>query len=819
MSKPNTTLRHAVVAGLAVSGMSALPVFAQTSTNTQDDRNIESIIVTAQKREQSLQDVPIVVTAVSEQLLKDTGVKDIKDLTILTPGLLVTSTSNESVTTARIRGIGTVGDNAGLESSVGIVIDGVYRPRNGVGFGDLGELERIEVLKGPQGTLFGKNTSAGVINVVSKKPQFQFGSDVALTAGNYGDLEGEASITGPFSETVAGRLFVAARQRDGFLDVDRGSGPRTTDEDNDREYYTARGQLLFRPSDSLDIRFVGDYSKRDENCCAAPQAVLTPVAGVLTVLEALQPGSVSNPADPYERDTHMNRSTEQDVTDKGASLEINWDLNALGGATLTSISAWREWETINGQDADFTTVDILYRDPDGDFANKFKQVSEEVRLAGETDHLSWLVGAFYAGEDLESRNQLILGTQFRSYYNALLQGALTSLPANAWPGGQGTRDVYDQDSSSWALFTNNSIRFTDALELTLGLRYTDESKDLDTQYFNEHGGVGCSIIRGIPAFVNSASASTIFGIGCATFDDPIFNNVATSQSLDENEWSGTAKLAYRFTDQVMAYVSYARGYKASGFNLDREREGDSRFAPGSGNPTAAFVDTNTSFAKELVDSYEVGVKTQWADNSLLLNVAGFYQDYTDFQLNTFTGIQFVVTSLPKVNSQGVDLDIVWYTPLDQLSLQGGVTYADTQIEDFGTAGPFFRPERENDRLSFAPEWSGSLSTTFEQPIGNNLLMRANLGVKYMSEYNTGSNLDPRKNQSAYSLVNARIGFGSSSESWMLEAWAQNLTDEDYYQVAFDGTLQGSSGGAVPTSTVDAFLGAPRTYGVTARFRF
>ena len=182
MKERSISLRHAVVAALAMSAMPRLPAYAQnTAGPPATAARSNNIIVTAQKREQSLQDVPIVVTAVSEQLLKDTGVKDIKDLTILTPGLLVTSTSNESVTTARIRGIGTVGDNPGLESSVGVVIDGVYRPRNGVGFGDLGELERIEVLKGPQGTLFGKNTSAGVINVVSKKPSFDFGSDVELT--------------------------------------------------------------------------------------------------------------------------------------------------------------------------------------------------------------------------------------------------------------------------------------------------------------------------------------------------------------------------------------------------------------------------------------------------------------------------------------------------------------------------------------------------------------------------------------------------------------------------------------------------------------
>ena len=814
MSGANFLLRQAVVAALTLA---TLPAVAQDTASSGEGRTIENIIVTAQKREQSLQDVPIVVTAVSEQLLKDTGVKDIKDLPVLTPGLIVTSTSNETVTTARIRGIGTVGDNPGLESSVGIVIDGVYRPRNGVSFGDLGELERIEVLKGPQGTLFGKNTSAGVINVVSKKPTHDFSSDIELTGGNYGTMEGAASINGGFSEAVAGRLYVAARERDGLLDVTSGPGPREEDEDVDRSYYTARGQLAVTPSDSVDIRLVGDYSERDENCCAAPQAVLTPATAVLQVLNALSPGAVANPADPFERRAYMNRSTEQEITDEGASVEINWDTGALGDATLTSITAWRDWETINGQDSDFTTVDILYRNADGNFANKFEQLSQEFRLAGESERVSWLVGAFYAKEDLDARNQLLYGTQFRAYYNALLSNAIAGFPADAYPGNVGTRDVYQQESSTWALFTNNSIRFTDAIELTLGLRYTDESKDLDTNYVNDHGGVGCSILRNTPPFVTSPAAATIFGIGCATYADPIFNNLATSQSLDEEEWSGTAKLAFRFTDQVMAYASYARGYKAGGFNLDRERTGSSALNPGTAGGIAA--DINTGFDKELVDSYEIGVKTQWAGDSLLLNGAVFYQDYENFQLNTFTGIQFVVTSLPQVISEGVDLDLVWFTPLEQLSLQGGVTYAETEIEDFGTALGFFRPEREDDRLSFAPEWSASLSATFDQPIGTSYVFRANVGAKYTSEYNTGSNLDPRKIQDALTLVNARIGFGADSGSWMVEAWAQNLTDEDYYQVAFDATLQGSSAGAVPTSTLDAFLGAPLTYGLTARFRF
>src|SRR5690606_4450783 len=310
MNDRSVLLRRAVVGALALTAWPALG--QQTATESQDTRTIDTIIVTAQKREQSLQDVPIVVTAVSEQLLQDTGVKDIQDLPVLTPGLLVTSTSNETVTTARIRGIGTVGDNAGLESSVGVVIDGVYRPRNGVGFGDLGELERIEVLKGPQGTLFGKNTSAGVINVVTKRPSFDFGADIEVTAGDYGVMDGAASITGPFSEKVAGRLYVASRERDGFLDVVRGPGPRTEDEDNDRKFKTARGQLLFQPSEALDIRLTADYTDRDENCCAAPQVSLSPNPGVLAVLNGIGgPNAFRNPADPFDRVAYSNRSTSQ----------------------------------------------------------------------------------------------------------------------------------------------------------------------------------------------------------------------------------------------------------------------------------------------------------------------------------------------------------------------------------------------------------------------------------------------------------------------------------------------------------------------------
>jgi iron complex outermembrane receptor protein len=822
MTNRSALVRQAVITALAFA---VAPAFAQQlAAADEGSRSIETIIVTAQKREQSLQDVPIVVTAVSEQLLQDTGVKDIKDLTVLAPGLTVTSTSSEASTTARIRGIGTVGDNPGLESSVGVVIDGVYRPRNGVGFGDLGELERIEVLKGPQGTLFGKNTSAGVINVITKRPSQEFSSQVEVTAGNYGALEGSASINGGLSEKVAARLYVAARERDGFLDVNTGAGPRAEKDDNDRKVATVRGQLLFEPTNELDIRIVGDYSERDESCCGGVQIFNGPAAAAVNALAGGR--GINSQADAFDRVAYLNRGSQQEIEDLGGSVEINYD---FGAASLASISAYRTWESINGQDPDFTTVDIWYRDFDGGHSAKFKQFSQELRLAGETDRISWLVGAFYANETLNSRQQMQYGTQFRNYMLALTGGAASPLlpylfgasPADqlllagVYTPGNGQHDYYEQESESWALFTNNSIRITDALELTLGIRYTSETKELDTLYTNSHSGDGCRILRDNLAALAAAPAvvrTVAYGIGCAAFTDPIYNNLAVHQdSVDEDEWSGTVKLAYRFTDQVMTYASYARGYKAGGYNLDRVRSGNQALHPGLPGGISANLDT--SFDKELVDSYELGVKTQWLNNSLLLNASVFYQDYDDFQLNTFDGVQFLVTSLDRVTSQGADVDFVWFTPLEQLSLQGGVTYSDTKIKDpVALANPgLFSQDRKNDRMSFAPEWSASLSATFEQPLGADLIWRTNVGAKYSSEYNTGSNLVPQKMQDAYTLVNARTGIGSADETWMIEIWAQNLTKEEYYQVVFDAPLQ--------TGSFNAFLGAPRTYGLTARFKF
>ena len=820
---------------LALAGLvPATAAFAQDARSDEERvTTLSEITVTAQKREEALQDVPIVVTAISKQALDRAGVRDIKDLQQVVAGLTVTSTQSESLTTARIRGIGTVGDNAGLESSVGVVIDGVYRPRNGVGFGDLGDLERIEVLKGPQGTLFGKNTSAGVINVITQRPDYERSAEVELTAGNYNALGISASYNDAISESAAFRLFAAKRERDGYLDVVTGAGPRTEDQDQDQDFYTVRGQLLLEPSDSVDILLSGDFTERDENCCSAVTLIRGPTANIIN---SLSPDSgVVLVADPFARVAYTNRSTGQEVEDRGASAQVDWATPWLGGANFTSVTALRTWQSINGLDFDYSTADLLFRDPaQSDNFSRFETFSQEFRLSGTSGSVDWLVGAFYADEQLERNEAYRVGSAYEPYLSIAVLSRINPLlatsptaplfysqasgrPFGTVFAGHSASDQYEQEARSLGLFTNNTWHATDALDLTLGLRYTNESKELESRYSNPNGSLGCAgmqanpaqvvaalVARGLTVAQASAAAPQVIGFGCLPWTNVLHNGRATDQDRDESEWSGTFKAAYRFNDQVMAYGSAARGYKAGGFNLDRVQ---SNTGLSSGTSGIVPVD-DTSFEGEFVDSYELGVKTTWLGGNLLLNATLFHQEYSDFQLNSFLGTSFVVRSIPEVTSKGLDAELMWQN--DGLMLQTGLTYANTRYGDdlLPDADLALLP---GSRTSFAPEWSFTASVGYDWAVGSNLEASAILGAKSMSDYNTGSDLDPEKLQESYTLLNARFILGRRDGRWALELWSQNLTDEDYVQVAFDAPLQAGSW--------NAFLGAPRTYGATFRLRY
>ena len=520
----------------------------------------------------------------------------------------------------------------------------------------------------------------------------------------------------------------------------------------------------------------------------------------------------------FDRVAFSNRDTEQQISDKGISAQMDWD---LGFGELTSITGWRQWELDAGQDTDFSGADIWYRNVE-DNNTTFRNFTQEVRLAGGTDSIDWLVGAFYSDEDLNRVDEIDLGSQYYAYF---AQGLLSGLPAvlGVTPGnflneGDGLKDSYQQESTTWAVFTNNSVRLTDGLELTLGLRYTSDEKTLDSRYQTE-GGSCATAVANAANLVNflitqtnatpaaaQATASTIVGNLCLPWTNNLFNNRVTSQEQTEEEFSGTAKAAYRINDSILSYASYSRGYKAGGFNLDR-----SQSATGQPDFSSGVVPvTDTSFAPETVDSYEIGLKTNSASGRLSLNGAYFYQVYEDFQLNTFLGTSFIVTSIPEVVSAGVDVDMRWAPEeIDGLTFQGGFTFAETQYSDFTPVNPALNA-LSGQRISFAPRWSLSSALTYEHGVMADWTARWNVSLRYTTDYNTGSDLDPRKIQEDFALVNARLSlYGDGPLS--IDLWGQNLFDEDYTQVAFNTPLQ--------TGSISNFLGAPQTFGITARVDF
>ncbi len=796
----------------------ALVVGAPAARAAPDDRVIDTpvataspvdqLIVTASKREQRLVDAPLALTLVPGDLARDLGIRDIKDLPLLVPGLVVASTSNPTYTTARIRGVGTVGDNPGLESSVGVVVDGVYRARNGVALSDLGEIDRIEVLKGPQGTLFGKSTSAGVINVLTKAPAFDFAAEGELTAGNYNARGAAGSVTGPIiADVLAGRLYAARRLRDGFYKVRTGEGPRTETRDDDQDLSTIRAQALWTVTPQATLRVIGDWTRREENCCVGVQIRTGPSAAWVKSLAT--DAGVVNPANPADRLTYWNRNTHAHIKDDGLSAELNWD---LGAARLTAITAWRRWDSDIGQDWDFTSADIAYRPDDGTFGSRFTTFTQELRLAGSNQRLDWLVGAYYGDEDLTRTDSLLYGADYEAYLGLVLTGGananrvseLTGLPAgSSYINGQGERDVYEHNARTWALFTDDTLHLTDRLDLNLGLRYTADKKTVDARFSNTDGGRACA------AALARGAAST--GTLCLPWSNPAFNGLAFSQSLSDDNTSGHLRLIWKAADHLSLYAGYAEGYKAGGFNLDRAQ-------------TNLVPDRSTRFGAETVRSADLGAK--WSRGGLLVSASAFDQRFDDFQLNTFLGTTFIVRSIPRVTVRGADMDVIWLAPVEGLTLQGGAVYARTR---YGSAANPGLPLLPGARLSFAPLWSASASASYQRPLAGGLVARATLGAKYSSAYNTGSDLLPIKVQKAFALLNARVAVGPASGRWSAELWAQNLTDERYYQVAFNAPFQGSTGvrdapaplydPARDTQTYGAFLGAPRTVGATVRVRY
>ena len=867
-----------------------------------EDNNV--IIVTAQGRAQVLADVPVAVSAVSGETLQNSGTSDIRELNQVAPSLLVSSTGNEANGSARIRGIGTVGDNPGLESSVAVFVDGVYRSRSGSALSELGPLDRVEILRGPQGTLGGRNASAGLISIYTAPPEFEFSGYGAFTYGNYDAIKVEGGVNAPLSETIAARIDGVYFERDGFYnDVVNNVNI------NDRDRYLVRGQLLFEPTESLTFRLVGDYSKKEEACCAATfvQPDFAPLARVSPGLDPFTRPVGGSPAltstgnpivnillglgqnpnaltqSTFNRDIYITpgRSYDGETEDYGVSGELNWD---FGNVTLTSITGYREYSNFQGSDTDYTQVDLLYRAPN-EFggARAFETFTQELRLSGSVfnDRLDWLVGGYYANEDLTVKDNLRFGTQYGTFANCRI--ALAINPALANPGaancfgpniaaltlangGAGafgpatplivgainnlaqvrdrgsTGDQYNQNSENFALFTHNIFHITDNIDLTLGLRYTNETKTLDATFGNDN--VFCPANRALlrPLLTNPALgglAGGLLALSCQGNSTSELNGVSISDERDEDEFTGTAILSWKPTPDLMTYASYSRGYKAGGFNLDRSALSN----PVAFN-AAAINPSVLQFAEETVNAYEVGAK--YSTREFGLSLAAFRQEFTNFQLNTFNGSVFLVQNVnscddnlggadqdasaatgacnpdavaPGVIAQGVEVEAT-VNPIRDLGFTFGFTYSDTSYEDNligNDSGVPLDPALRllpGDNLSNAPQIVATSSVTWTPPLGDSGMKGlVFFNVRMTSDYNTGSDLLYGKEQDGYAIVNGRIGLTNIADRFAVEGWVQNLFDVDYTQVAFNTPF------VAPQQTYSAFLAEPRTYGITVRGKF
>lgn len=875
----------------------------------------DEIVVTATGRAAAIQDVPLAVTAVGEELIENAGIRDIRDLQQVAPSYkFFTGQSNTSGTNAIIRGIGTGGDNPGFEAAVGVFIDGVYRSRAGVALGDLPSVERIEVLRGPQGTLFGRNTSAGALNIITQAPEFETHAWGEITTGDLDLLGTRFGFNAPLSDTFAVRLDGALRTRDGYIE-----DLRSGDDLNTVNRGSGRIQALWDMSPNASLRVILDGASTDEVCCYAVTLLrgatgaavngflaqtqpgvavgILPGRAGLGTPESFAPSAVGNPEDRQASVT-PGREPFESVDEMGISAQLDWD---LGGIDLTSVTSFRDWDSTRDQDIDFSDFDRAYREG---LEIGFQTATQEIRLHGEFGRVDWLVGAFFGNEQLDQNDRIRVGTQAAAYLDALASGSdlgalgvpdfngaapgsglqiYNTLP-NFDPDGAGpappmappvlwlqaaygalaqTQDIstpqgqaiaaalaggvtglapalsvadpvdgdgqqndrWGVDTNSIGVFSHNEISLTDALTLTLGVRFNHEEKEMDANIISRYPG--CDAIRAnaqsaaavlgytpnpqLPGATQAALGSVAAGVlrfltlAC----NPAINTVANGIYHDdrtENEWTGTANLAYHVNEDLMVYGGFSRGYKSGGYNIDRSGFNIVPFSVA--RPSADDLE----FEPEFVNAYELGFKSTLFGGSTFFNVNLFYEEITDFQVNAFSGFNFITFNAPELISKGVEVDVS-ANLTDYLTVQAGLLYNDAYYSQEVVVNPLVAGDviPSGSRLAYASEWTATGAVTYRMPLTESFGALFHVDARYNGEapvQTLGRN--PATDNEAYTIVNGRIGIGPTNERWSLEVFGSNLTDEYYNVGAFTVPEQ---------DNVAVYPNMPRTWGVTLRARY
>ena len=839
--------------GLAVS----LTLLAGNAV-AQEGEGLEEIVVTATKREQTLQDVPVAVTVTPVETLERAQIRTISDLQSIIPSLRVSQLQTSTQTNFIIRGFGNGANNPGIESSVGVFIDGVYRSRSAGAIGDFVDVERVEVLRGPQSTLFGQNASAGVISVVTQKPSLDKTSGmVELTLGNYNGRIAKGKVTGPISENVGFSLAGSFNERDGYY-RNLADGSML----NDRNRWDVRGQLLWKASDALELRIIGDISDIDEVCCGVSNLFNGPTGGAVAATGGrIYPGVANSVGLPFDRANYVNKKPVNALRNSGLSVSLDWD---LGDFTLTSITASRQQDLDFDYDFDFTSgaLGTVNRNV-GDIGT----VTQELRLAYDAGgKVRGLLGGYYFDERVDYSNDIQIGSGFRTYAG-LLTGSLSTLPnlegALGLPTGTlfaantGNKIDTTQDTKAYTLFGQLDFELTDRLTLTGGLAYTNTQKDVDyrqrtTEAFSDldfvqigFAQIFSSLTRLPPTPANlpnpalavaartadalsvvpcsattGAACNPLLGLYALQF---LHSPVPFTDKSDDSKTTYTVRLAYDINDNLNTYLGVSTGYKATSWNLSRDSK---PFAPatparsplgGALNPYYPRYGTRYARPEESTVT-ELGIKGRWS--RFAANVAVFDQSIKDFQSNLFLGTGFVLGNAGKQTTRGVEIETQGKVT-DSLQLALSYTYLDPKYDSFPGA------EAVPVGLCAAAPTTGSRPTDLTgKTVANISKHSVSAGVTqgfsigdtegfvradymYQSNVQTVENVCPQLSSRQVNTLNASVGF--SRDGWDFLLWGRNLNNDDYLIQAFPSVAQ--------TGSFSGYPNEPRTYGITVRRNF
>jgi iron complex outermembrane receptor protein len=767
--------------GAALSSLCAADASAQTAAPAQPagaaapqeaPAVIEEVVVTSRHRQENSQKVPAALSIVGGQLLQRTNTTNISQVSQFVPSIQFTY-FNARNANINVRGLGNnVGlANDGLDPGVGFYVDQIYYSRPATATLDLIDVDRVEVLRGPQGTLFGKNTTAGAINVSTAEPSFKPQVLAEITGGNYGYGQGKLAVTGPLiNGLLAGRLTIGTTTREGF-ETNVFNGRKV----NNYRDSTFRGQLLFTPTSDLKFRLIGDYERQFNHCCVNTLSGIVSPPNGKNFTTLAQSFGYTPVVDPFNRTVDVNAPFRALQETGGISLEADWSLPRL---TLTSITAWRFWNWWPQNDSDSTPLPVVNLAQNGDYENQYTQ---EFRIASAGVNLvDYVAGLYVYRETIHA----VGVTQYGADASAFLGGAtLPSVVLNNLTN----RVDSSYTTDSYAAYGQATWHITRALNFTGGARYTEDDK------------------RGTFAQVSSGAAPLNGSLAALAAVRSAFG-VTTSFGVKNTKanFSGAANLSYQATPDVLTYVNYARGYKSGGLNLAQ--------LPAGANPV---------IKPESIDSVEAGAKTTLFDRSLILNLAVFWEKDENYQATILDPIllKLYLANVPEVRSQGIEADLQ-ARPTDNLSIYGSATYDDAVYAKYPGApcglelAAHASCDLSGRRLAGAPRWAVSAGGEYDYPV--NIGAReaeAYLGVdySYRSAENSAATDSVYTELAPLNLVNARIGLRSRAQYWDIYLWSKNITDAKYYNF-----IQPGSGN---TGALYAGLGDPRTYGVTLRLKY